>query len=53
MIDRALEVLQERDEWLTANRQTVDAKFRTGIEELNRGEGIPEDKLDEHLDRLK
>ena len=53
VIDRALEVLHERDEWLMANRQTVDAKIRTGIEELNRGEGIPEDKLDEHLDRLK
>ena len=53
VIDRALEVLHERDEWLTANRQTVDAKIRTGIAELNRGEGIPEDKLDEYLDRLK
>jgi 3'-phosphoadenosine 5'-phosphosulfate sulfotransferase (PAPS reductase)/FAD synthetase len=53
VIERALEVLHERDEWLMANRQTVDAKIRTGIEELNRGEGIPEDKLDEHLDRLK
>jgi Arc/MetJ-type ribon-helix-helix transcriptional regulator len=53
VIDRALEVLHERDEWLTANRQTVDAKIRTGIEELNRGDGIPEDKLEAHLDRLK
>ena len=53
VIDRALEVLHERDEWLMANRQTVDAKIHTGIEELNRGEGIPEDKLDEHLNRLK
>jgi Arc/MetJ-type ribon-helix-helix transcriptional regulator len=53
VIDRALEVLHERDAWLLANRQTVDARIRTGIEELDRGEGIPEDKLDEHLDRLK
>ncbi len=53
VIDRALEVLHERDEWLLANRQFVDAKIRTGIEELDRGEGIPENKLDEHLARLK
>jgi Arc/MetJ-type ribon-helix-helix transcriptional regulator len=53
VIDRALEVLHERDEWLMANRQAVDAKIRKGIEELNRGEGIPEDGLDAHLQRLK
>jgi Arc/MetJ-type ribon-helix-helix transcriptional regulator len=53
VIDRALEVLHEREEGLMANRQTVDAKIRTGLEELDRGEGIPEDQLDEHLDRLK
>ncbi len=53
VIDRALEVLHERDEWLTANRHTVDDKIRKGIEELDRGEGIPEDELDAHLARLK
>jgi putative addiction module CopG family antidote len=53
VIDRALEVLREQDEWLMANRQAVDAKIRKGLEELNRGEGIPEDKLDAHLERLK
>jgi Arc/MetJ-type ribon-helix-helix transcriptional regulator len=53
VIDRALEVLHERDEWLMANRQAIDAKIRRGIEELKRGEGIPEDKLDAHLERLK
>jgi Arc/MetJ-type ribon-helix-helix transcriptional regulator len=53
VIERALEVLHERDEWLMANRQAVDAKIRRGIEELDRGEGIPEDKLDAHLKALK
>jgi Arc/MetJ-type ribon-helix-helix transcriptional regulator len=53
VIDRALEVLHERDEWLMANRQAVDAKIRKGMQELNRGEGIPEDELDAHLRRLK
>jgi Arc/MetJ-type ribon-helix-helix transcriptional regulator len=53
VIDRALEVLREHDEWLTANRQAIDAKIDRGIGELNRGEGIPEDELDAHLERLK
>ena len=53
VIERALEVLHERDEWLMANRQAVDAKIRRGMEELDRGKGIPEDKLDAHLKALK
>jgi hypothetical protein len=53
VIDRALEVLHEQDEWLTANRQAIDAKIRTGIEELERGEGIPEHELNGYLKRLK
>ena len=53
VIDRALEVLHEQDEWLTANRQTIDAQIRTGIEELDRGQGISEDELHVYLQRLK
>ena len=53
VIDHALEVLHERDEWLLANRQAIDAKIRRGMAELDRGEGIPEDVLDAHLERLK
>jgi len=33
VIDRAPEVLHEQDEWLTANRQAIDDKIRTGIAE--------------------
>jgi hypothetical protein len=53
VIDRALEVLQEQDEWLAAHRPEINAKIRIGIEELERGEGIPEDELDAYLQRLK
>ena len=53
VIERALEALHERDEWLLANRQAVEAKIRRGLEELARGEGIPEDKLDARLKALK
>jgi Arc/MetJ-type ribon-helix-helix transcriptional regulator len=53
VIDRALEVLHEQDEWLTTKRQAIEAKIRNGIGELERGEGIPEDELDATLERLK
>jgi Arc/MetJ-type ribon-helix-helix transcriptional regulator len=53
VIDRALEVLNEQDEWLMANREANEAKIRTGIEELECGEGIPEDEVDDYLARLK
>jgi predicted transcriptional regulator len=33
--------------------QSVDAKIRRGLEQLERGEGIPEDELDAYLARLK
>ena len=53
VINRALEVLHEQDEWLMTNRQAIDEKIRTSIEELERGEGVPEDQLDAYLKRLK
>lgn len=44
VIDRALDILRERDEWLAANRQEIGAKIDRGLQELDRGEGIPEDE---------
>lgn len=46
-------MLDQQNEWLAVNRENVDAKIRRGLEELDRGEGIPEDELDAHLQRLK
>src|ERR1039457_4110870 len=53
VIDRALQVLHEQDQWLAAHRQSINARIQKGIAELERGEGIPEDELDTHLERLK
>ena len=50
---RLLETQEEQDRWLLENRETIDAKIRRGIEQLGRGEGIPEDQLDAHLAKLK
>ena len=53
VIDRALEVLRAQDEWLMANRRSINEKIHRGIEQVERGEGITEDELDGHLERLK
>jgi hypothetical protein len=50
---RLLETQEEQDRWLLENRETIKAKIRRGIEQLDRGEGIPEDQLDAHLANLK
>jgi hypothetical protein len=50
---RLVESQEEQDRWLLENRDTVNAKIGTGIDQLDRGEGIPEDQLDAHLARLK
>ena len=50
---RLLETQEEQDRWLLENREAINAKIRRGIEQLDRGEGIPEDQLDAHLAKLK
>ena len=53
VIDRALETLLEQDAWLIAHREVIDAAIHEGLQELERGEGIPEDELDTYLAKLK
>ena len=50
---RLLETQEEQDRWLLENQTGINAKIRRGIEQLERGEGIPEDKLDAYLANLK
>jgi hypothetical protein len=50
---RLLETQEEQDRWLLENREAVNAKIRRGIEQLDRGEGISEDRLDAYLADLK
>ncbi len=47
-----LETQEEQDRWLAENREVIHVKIRRGIEQLDRGEGIPE-QLDAYLARLK
>jgi hypothetical protein len=48
-----LETQEEQDRWLLENKATINAKIRRGIDQLERGDGIPEEQLDTHLAELK
>ncbi len=50
---RLLETQEEQDRWLLENREANNEKIRRGIEQLDRGEGIPEGQLDAYLAKLK
>jgi hypothetical protein len=50
---RLLETQEEQDRWLLESRDEANAKIRRGIEQLDRGKGIPEDQLDTYLAKLK
>jgi predicted transcriptional regulator len=50
---RLLETQEEQDRWLLENRETIDAKIKRGIDQLDRGEGVPEDRLNAYLADLK
>jgi hypothetical protein len=50
---RLLETQEEQDRWLLENKNAINAKIRRGINQLDRGEGIPEDQLDAYLAHLK
>jgi hypothetical protein len=50
---RLLETQEEEDRWLLEKRDAINSKIRRGIEQLDRGEGIPEDQLNAYLANLK
>lgn len=50
---RLLDTQEEQDRWFLENRRANDGKIRRGIEQLDRGEGVPENRLDSYLANLK
>jgi hypothetical protein len=50
---RLLETQEEQDRWLQETKDAIDAKIRRGIGQLDRGEGIPEERVDAYLQELK
>lgn len=50
---RLLETQEEQDKWLLENREAISAKIQRGMDQIDRGEGIPEDRLNQYLADLK
>jgi hypothetical protein len=48
-----LETQEEQDRWLLENKNAITAKIQRGIDQLDRGQGIPEDQLDAYLAKLR
>jgi hypothetical protein len=48
-----LETQEEQDRWLLENKDAITAKIQRGIDQLDRGQGIPEDQLDSYLAKLR
>jgi len=48
-----LETQEEQDRWLLESKDAINEKISRGIDQLDRGEGIPEDQLDTYLAKLK
>lgn len=44
-----LHTQEEQDRWLADNREFIEGKIRRGMEELERGEGIPGDEARQRL----
>jgi hypothetical protein len=53
VLARLLETQEEQDRWLLENRGAIQTKIRLGIEQLDQGQGIPEEQLDAYLADLK
>ena len=53
VLRRLLETQEEQDRWLLENREAIKAKIQRGVDQLDRGEGIPGERLDAYLADLK
>lgn len=53
LLQRLLESQEEQDRWLLENSEGIKAKIQRGLDQLDRGAGIPEDRLDAYLADLK
>jgi hypothetical protein len=50
---RLLDTQEEQDRWLSENKNAINMKIERGIDQLDRGQGIPEDQLGAYLAKLR
>jgi antitoxin ParD1/3/4 len=49
VIARAVSLLEAETEWLQRNKEALDQRLKESVAQIERGEGIPGDKLLEYL----
>ena len=52
-LQRLLETQEEQDRWLAQNREAIDEKIKRGLDQLDRGRGIPDTELGSYMANLK
>jgi hypothetical protein len=52
-LKRLLQTQEEQDRWLLESREAINAKIERGLEQLDRGEGIPGDEARARLQERK
>jgi len=50
---RLLDTQEELDRWLELKREFIDDEIQRGLDELDRGEIVPESELDAYLAKMK
>jgi len=53
LVARLLDTQEQQDRWLLENREAIGEKIKRGLEQLENGEGIPEDQLGAYMAKLK
>jgi hypothetical protein len=49
---RLLETQEEQDRYFMEDRERINTKIRHGIEQIERGEGIPDDQIVSYLAKM-
>lgn len=52
VLSHLLETQEQQDLWVSENREADGIKIQRGIDQLDRGEGISEDQLVAHLEKM-
>jgi hypothetical protein len=53
VLNRLLQTQEEQDRWLLDNREAVQTKIQRGVDQLDRGEGTPDDQARARLEQRK
>ena len=53
VLHHLLDTQEEQDRWFVDNKDDINRQIRTGLAQLERGEGIGENEIEDYLRNLK